>query len=349
MSSVAASLETLTARLKARAHEFEMDATWPRASLDAYSELSAWRWSVPPEYGGQGLATHERLATYLALARGDMSVALYVTQHEGAVDLIVGCDNEALKQAWLPRFASGEVLTTIGYSQLTTSRQGGAPAMRARAADEGYVLDGVMPWVTGAPYVDNVACGAVLDDGQQILVLLDMAAPGVRVVPAEPLAALNSTHTCEVFCDNVAVDGSLVIAGPELNVLSLRSALRLLLVSATGTGLALGIMDELEAMGGSDYDGVRETMAAAIATTRAQVELLAERGEVNQEPIDALRVEVNEILLRLGGILMVVAKGSGYRRRAVAQRLAAEANFFAVWSASGRVRAATAARLARNT
>jgi alkylation response protein AidB-like acyl-CoA dehydrogenase len=344
--SVTADLETLTARLKARAHAFELDGQWPRASLDAYSEMSAWRWSVPPEYGGQGLATHERLATYLALARGDMSVALYVTQHEGAVDLVVSCDNEALKQTWLPRFASGLALTTIGYSQLTTSRQGGAPAMRARAVDDGYVLDGVMPWVTGAPYVDNVACGAVLEDGRQILVLLDMATPGVRVVPAEPLAALNSTHTCEVFCEEVAVANTLLIAGPEQNVLSHRSALRLLLVSATGAGLALAIMDELYAMGGHDYDEVRKSMDDAMRMTRAELELLAERGEVNQEPIDALRIEVNCILLRLAGILMVVAKGSGYRRRAIAQRLAAEANFFAVWSASGRVRAATAKRLA---
>jgi len=345
VSSVTPDLETLTTRLKARAHDYELQGEWPRDSLDAYSELSAWRWSVPPEYGGQGLATHERLATYLALARGDMSVALYVTQHEGAVDLLVSCDNEALKQAWLPQFASGSVLTTIGYSQLTTSRQGGLPAMRAITADDGYVLQGVMPWVTGAPYVDNVACGAVLEDGRQVLVLLDMATPGVRVVPAEPLAALNSTHTCEVFCDDVNVPLARVIAGPEKNVLSHRSALRLLLVSATGTGLALAIMDELHALGGSDYDEVRASMDGEISAAQAQLERLAERGEVNQEPIDALRVDVNCILLRLAGILMVVAKGSGYRRRAIAQRLAAEANFFAVWSASGRIRAETAKRL----
>ena len=156
-------LAALTARLAERACEFEADATWPKASLDVYAEMQGPRWGVPPEYGGTEMPIVDRLRGYMALARGDMSTALFVTQHEGAVDLLAACENEQLKRTWLPRFALGDALTTIGYSQLTTSRLGGQPAMRAVPVDGGFRLHGIMPWVTGASHVDNVVCGAALN------------------------------------------------------------------------------------------------------------------------------------------------------------------------------------------
>ena len=342
-------LAALTAFLRADAHRYELARAWPEASLARYGALSGWGWGVPIEHGGLGLEPAERLRGYVALARGDMSTALFITQHEGAVDLVVTCDNEPLRRAWLPRFARGEALTTIGYSQLTTSRQGGAPAMRAVAVEGGFRLDGVMPWVTGAPYVTNVACGAALADGRQVLVLVPLDAPGVMTRPAEPLAALNSTHTCEVLCEGVLAPCTDVIAGPMHDVLSQRSALRLLLVSATGTGLALALLDELEALAARPGYGLAPASLTAAraecAALEASLHALAADPQLDQREIDRLRIAVDDWLVRLAGVLMVAAKGTGYRRASPAQRLAAEAMFLCVWSASGSVREGTIERL----
>ena len=49
--------------------------------------------------------------------------------------------------------------------------------------------------------------------------------------------------------------------------------------------------------------------------------------------------------MRLAGVLMTVAKGSGYLRDRTAQRLAREALFFCVWSAQDPVRQGTIGRL----
>ena len=283
-----------------------------------------------------------------------MSTALFITQHEGAVDLISTCENGTLRAEWLPKYASGEALTTIGYSQLTTSRQGGAPAMRADLTAGGYLLNGAMPWVTGAPFVTNVACGAALDDGRQLLALVALDAPGIQIQPAQRLAGLNSTHTCEVLCQDVFAAPRDIRcthhgAGPVNHVLSQRSALRLLLVSATGVGLSLGILDELDTLAATPGYGLasesHREIRAMCQTLHKRVEELARDETLNQSHIDGLRIDVDDWLVRLAGILMVAAKGSGYRRAAVAQRLATEAMFFCVWSASGEVRASTIARL----
>ena len=341
MNEHEARLSALTRQLAGRAHDYERRAAWPQASLDAYAEIGGFGWGLPETFGGANMPTPDRLRGYIALARGDMSTALFVTQHEGAVDLVLTCANERLKAEWLPRFARGQALTTIGYSQLTTSRQGGRPAMRAERVENGFLLEGVMPWVTGAPHVDNVACGAALEDGTQLLTLLPLDAPGVETHPCEPLAALNSTATTEVTCNRVFAPATETIAGPVQRVLSERSALRLLLVSAAGAGLALGMGDEISARD----PALGAKLQLRTRGLEADVLALADDPILEQTAIDELRIRMNNWLVRLAGLLMLAAKGTGYRQDATAQRLANEALFFCVWSASGTVRESTGAAL----
>jgi alkylation response protein AidB-like acyl-CoA dehydrogenase len=329
-------LASLTDTLRSHAQHYEDSGAWPQVSLDAYRAHGGWRWGVASEFGGLGLSPPERLSRYVAIARGDMSAALYITQHDGAVDLIYQSANQAMSAKWLPRFARGEALTTIGYSQLTTSRQGGAPAMRVAADGDGFVFDGVMPWVTGAPHVTNVACGGTLDNGEQLLALVDLSSAGISIVPAAQLVALNSTHTCEVHCSGVRVSAADVIAGPEPQVLRARSALRLLLVSATGIGLGLAMLDYIreDAASAAQVDSA----AAEACGFEARLAELAGQADPAQADIDALRAELSAWLVRLAGMTMVRAKGSGFKRGSLAQRLSNEALFFCVWSASTAVR-----------
>ena len=128
------------------------------------------------------------------------------------------------------------------------------------------------------------------------------------------------------------------------NVLERRSALRRLLVSATGIGHLAAMAERMAALEGGGAE------AAAIVGGQ-QAEL---RGELHRvgaavDPpgveIDALRIRVNDLLVRAGGVLLTLAKGSGFRREHPAQRLAREALFFCVWSAPQAIRSGTVARL----
>src|SRR5206468_2065203 len=102
--------------------------------------------------------------------------------------------------AWLELIADDEAFATVGVSQLTTSRRHGAQALRASKLADGYRLDGVMPWVTGAEMADVIVTGAVFEDGRQLLVALPTDRPGLDVRPPFPLAALQASCTSEVVC-----------------------------------------------------------------------------------------------------------------------------------------------------
>src|SRR5437588_153390 len=135
--------------------------------------------------------------------------------------------------------ARGHPRRTVGLSQLTTSRQHLGPALTARLTADGVLLDGTIPWVTGAARADHVIVGAVLDDGRQVLLALPRGLPGVSVGPALDLAALVGSLTAEVRCANVHVDRHWLLAGPAKQVMALGGR-----VSAGGletSCLALGL------------------------------------------------------------------------------------------------------------
>ena len=84
--------------------------------------------------------------------------------------------------------------------------------------------------------------------------------------------------------------------------------------------------------------GLREALAV-------RLEAIAAEENAEKEDIDTLRADLNALLVRLAGVLMTIAKGSGYLRGRTAQRLAREAMFFCVWSAQNPVREGTIDRL----
>lgn len=343
-----AALEALRARLAKLATHYDITGEWPEQSITSLTEAGAWGWVVGREFGGLGLDPVSQTLGYEAVAAGCMSTLLILSQRDAACELIAAGENDALRRDLLPRFARNELMTSVGISQLTTSRQGGRPAMSAQASGDGFVLTGVMPWVTGAKKCHNVVTGAVLPDGGQILAVVPMDRANVDIDPPMQLAALQATMTSEIHLRAVHVERELVIRGPAERVLASRSPVKPIVVATAGIGLAGAMVRQMKVYAekapqplaesyedlAARYEAVREklmSMAASIADGAAEV------------PKTEIRIAVNELLMRLAVGLMTLAKGSGFLRQRDAQRLAREAMFFLVWSAPDDVRAGTLA------
>src|SRR5205807_4918187 len=120
----------------------------------------------------------------------------------------------------LPPLARGERFVTVGLSQLTTSRQHVKPVLVARESNGSLVLDGMMPWVTGAERADHFVTGAVLEDGRQVLAALPRDLQGVSVQPPLALMALQGSMTAEVRCAGAVLERRWVLAGPAERVMA---------------------------------------------------------------------------------------------------------------------------------
>lgn len=331
-------LDQLTARLARLATHFDMTSAWPAESLEQLGAAGAWTWIVPKNFGGIGLPAPSQMQAYEAVAAGCLSCALILTQRDGAAEFIAESDNDAAKAALLPRLASNELFASIGISHLTTSRQGGKPALTARPDGDGFSLSGYMPWVTAAEHCDLIVTGAVVPDGSQVLVWVPTDAAGVQIDPPMRLAALQSSCTSEVHLRQVRISSEHVLRRPCDNALRRRSPVKSMVVSVVGIGLAKALARDIERHTASEHGALRELIDDAVARYEALRERVFSHvarldDESAEVPKTALRVAVNDLLMRLAVTAVTMGKGSGFIRQRDTQRLAREAMFFLVWSA----------------
>jgi alkylation response protein AidB-like acyl-CoA dehydrogenase len=290
-------------------------------------------WSVPAEYGGRGLSPVEILSGNERLAGACLTTAFLLSQREAAVRRLREHGSEAVRRRLLPPLARGELFTTVGLSQLTTSRQHAAPALAALPDGDGYVLDGVMPWVTGADHADVLLTGATLADGRQILLTLPRDREGVEVEPPMDLSALRGSRTTQVRCRMVQVEPGEVLAGPTEKVLGGGKGAGGLETSCLALGLAGAAVDHLHAESRTRPE-LREPAERFEAVRRDVRRMMHRLAEGGGEPAaaTALRVRATRLALQATQAALTTSKGTGFVRPHPAQRWARQALFFLVWS-----------------
>jgi butyryl-CoA dehydrogenase len=334
--------------LAARAAAVDAAATWPEGSWSVLRQAGVLAWSIPREYGGAGWDARALLEGYEQLAAACLTTCFLLSQREAAVRRLIDSGRAELCQALLPPLARGDAFATVGLSQLTTSRQHTAAALRMRETAAGFVLDGVIPWVTGAAQAQHVVIGGTLEDGRQMLAVLPSDLPGVAVGPPLELMALAGSVTAEVRCTDVVLERCWLLAGPSERVLQARRG---------GSGgletscLALGLANA--ALGYLEDEGTRrpelQTTIAALrrqhSEVREEMVRLVDTGPAGEQTA-ALRARANALVLGATQAALTAGKGAGFLRTHPAQRWARQALFFLVWSCPWPAAAATLAHLA---
>jgi alkylation response protein AidB-like acyl-CoA dehydrogenase len=265
-----------------------------------------------------------------------LTAVFVLSQHDAAVRRLTSASDRPTALKWLRAIGAGNAFSTVGISQLTTSRRLGSQALVATEDKSGgYRLHGAMPWVTAAGRADVFVTGALLKDGRQILVALPANRPGLRVKPAFDLAALQSSCTAEVVVDEVQVENSDLLAGPTTDLSSQpgavgtagleTSALALGQARAALGGLVGLAEDRLELTDPVDVlcESWQQTWASLMACAR---------GEDQSISPSQVRAQANALALRATQAYLTAKRGSGFLRSDPAQRWARQALFFLVWS-----------------
>jgi alkylation response protein AidB-like acyl-CoA dehydrogenase len=348
MSSVdSLTLDEALKVLEKHAAEADGVASWPAASWDALRRCGALGWIIPREHGGIGLDPLELLEGYQRLAGACLTTCFLLSQRDSACRRLRDSGHEALCRRLLPELASGERFATVGLAQLTTSRQHVRPVLTAQLDEDGVRLNGVMPWVTGAPHADHFVTGVVLDDGRQMLLVVPRDTPGLSVAPPMELMALQGSLTAEVRCNEVRLDRQWILAGPAEKVLASGRGAGGLETSGLALGLAKSAISYLqrEANKRTEWQARATACAESWNALQEQLRRLAREG-ADAQAASNLRAKVNALLLRATQFALAASKGSGFLRSHPAQRWARQALFFLVWSCPAPALDATLACLA---
>jgi alkylation response protein AidB-like acyl-CoA dehydrogenase len=276
-----------------------------------------------------------------AIAERCLTTALVVSQWAGACRIIASGPAD-LRAARLPPLARGETPTTVGISQLSTSRRHLAtPALTAVRAAEGWRLDGLCPWVTGADACDTIVTGAVTTAGERLFFVVPTTAAGLEIGPPLPLVALSGSRTSGVVFRGVApadvivpaADGGVRTGGLATTALALgciRGSVGIV-ERESGPRAALGPVAA----------GLRDE-AGEIA---AHLHRFASHGGEPAER-DRLRARATSLALRAAQAALAASKGAGFVTGHPAGRQARESLFFLVWSCPESVSAAVMCELA---
>jgi butyryl-CoA dehydrogenase len=329
-----AGLAIILRGIRSRADAADQSGEWPAADLHALAGIGAMRWALGREFGGDELLPLEIHLRYEAIASASLATALVLSQRDSAAGMIDGAESESLRRELLPGLAANEVFSTIGIAQLTTSRQGGPPSLIAEPTGNGFRLDGLIPWATGADHCDFIVAGAILQTPTpaQILFVLPTDLPGVVVEPSTPMVALSASRTTSIRCINVPLASRWILSGPKERALAGRKKGLPIGQSFLAMGLCRSAIDLIAAHDSDRARQMRQRLGNQLDSLRTRVLAFcgAELPDAQEGP--RLRGACNDLAVRITHSAVALYKGTALLATHPAQRLAREAMFLLVWS-----------------
>ena len=173
------------------------------------SALGVMGMNLPERFGGPGVTPTAMLMSLVAISRACAATSSMIGAHYLGTDAVLIGGDEAQREQWLPRCASGEWLAAFA---LTEPRGGSHPAdMRTRAVRDGddYLITGVKHFISNAAEARFMVVFAKTDAEaaargvSAFIVPRDL--PGIQISSPEKLMGIRGGHAFEVSLDSVRV------------------------------------------------------------------------------------------------------------------------------------------------
>src|SRR5690606_17360808 len=160
--------------------------------------------TIPEAYGGSGL----NYVCYGLIAREVERIdsgyrSMMSVQSSLVMVPINEFGNEATKQKYLPKLASGEYIGCFGLTEPNHGSDPGSMVTRAKIVEGGYRLTGSKMWITNSPIADVFVVWAKDDAGEIRGFVLEKGWEGLSAPAIHGKVGLRASITGEIVMDNV--------------------------------------------------------------------------------------------------------------------------------------------------
>jgi acyl-CoA dehydrogenase len=256
-------------------------------------ELGLFGLTIPEQYGGIGLDLAGKCAIEEVMGSTNYGFATLIGNHTGiSTTGITALGNEAQKQKYLPRMATGE---WVGCFALTEAEAGSDPAaMRTTAVKKGdrYILNGEKIYITNAPIANVFTLMAVTDKSKGVkgisAFILERGFKGLSVGKNELKMGMHGCTTAPVVMQDCEVPAENLLGAEGMGYVQAMKTLTAGRVTVAAR--CCGMMDKLikrsaeymkvRSQGGhklAEYQGL-QWMLADMAVQRDAARLLTRRG-----------------------------------------------------------------------
>ncbi|MBK5209423.1 MAG: acyl-CoA dehydrogenase family protein [Flavobacteriaceae bacterium] len=206
--------------------EFAQQAKFPKSIISGLAEIGAFGPYIPEEYGGAGLDQISYGLIMQEIERGDSGVRSTASVQSSLVMYpIWKYGNEAQRQKYLPKLASGEFLGCFGLTEPDHGSNPGGMTTNIKDMGDYYLLNGAKMWISNAPFADIAVVWAKNEEGRIKGVLVERGMAGFSTPETHNKWSLRASATGELIFDNVKI--------PKENILP----------NKDGLGAPLGCLD----------------------------------------------------------------------------------------------------------
>ena len=123
--------------------------------------------------------------------------------------------NEAQREKYLPKLATGEFIGCFGLTEPDYGSDPGGMVTRARSVDGGYSLSGAKMWISNSPIADVFVIWAKTDDDKIRGFILEKGMKGLSSPKIEGKLALRASVTGEIVMEDVFVTEDQLLHGVQ--------------------------------------------------------------------------------------------------------------------------------------
>ena len=201
-------------------------AEFPSHLISGLAEIGAFGPYIPVEYGGAGLDQISYGLIMQELERGDSGIRSTASVQSSLVMYpIYKYGNEAQREKYLPKLASGEMVGCFGLTEPDFGSNPGGMVTNFKDMGDHYLLNGAKLWISNSPFADIAIVWAKNEEGRIKGLIVERGMEGFSTPETHNKWSLRASATGELVFDNVKV--------PKEN----------LLPNKDGLGAPLGCLD----------------------------------------------------------------------------------------------------------
>jgi alkylation response protein AidB-like acyl-CoA dehydrogenase len=206
---------------------------FPFSTVPLYRAAKLPGMGVPKKYGGGGgdILTMSRIS--YELAKGDPATALSYNMHQVMVGIMKGLMSEPLKQEWMSRIASEQLLMCGTFSEERAGFTGLADTVATPIEGGGYTITGKKNWATLSEAADLVTFNATVvnPDGsmpedhlerlaRERVFITDKNIPGIHIDRTWDTHGMRATGTQTLVFDQAEIPASAEVGDMRMGLVS---------------------------------------------------------------------------------------------------------------------------------
>ena len=235
-------------KVEPRAMEIDAKGEYPKDLRDLFAKNDLLGIPFPEEYGGLGsFLTYVKVVEEISKACAS-SALIVAVQELGALPIMIA-GTEEQKKKYLPKLATGELMTSYALSEATSGSD--ASNMRTTAVRDGdhYVLNGTKVFITNVAVADICIVFAATDKEQGprgiSAFICHTDDPGFKLGKVEHKMGIRGSPTNEVILENcrIPADRLLGVEGDGFKIAMQTLDKSRPGIAAQALGIAQGALD----------------------------------------------------------------------------------------------------------